>query len=164
MTFAVGRNVRPVLEELVDPCLLAVRGASDVEVLYRPYFVAGWLSGSSRGPTPSGMFIYFVLLTTVYMLRCVCLVNIFSCLLSVVLPTPVVSRVDAVWNRRKRRILRDYYTGKKRGVCFLILFVMFTAFNCFAPDRFKIESFSCVVVPAMEPACAKENILLLKGS
>ncbi|XBJ20027.1 hypothetical protein VPH35_010910 [Triticum aestivum] len=81
---SVGRNVCPVLEELVDPCLLAVRGASDVEVLYRPYFVAGWLSGSSRGLTPS------------------------------VLPTPVVSRADAVWNRRKRRILRDYYTGKKR--------------------------------------------------
>ena len=116
MTFAVGRNVRPVLEELVDPCLLAVRAASDVEVLCRPYFTVGWLSGSSRGPTPSGMFIYFVLLTTVYVLRCVCLVNIFPCLLCVVLPTPVVSRVDAVWNRRKRRILRDYYTGKKE-VC-----------------------------------------------
>ena len=110
------------------------------------------------------MFIYFVLLTTVYVLRCVCLVNIFPCLLCVVLPTPVVSRVDAVWNRRKRRILRDYYTSKKRGVCFLILFVMFTAFNCFAPDRLKIESFSCLVVPAMEPPFAKENILLLKGS
>ena len=47
---------------------------------------------------------------------------------------------------------------------FLILFVMFTAFNCFAPDRLKIESFSCLVVPAMEPPFAKENILLLKGS
>ncbi|XP_044346048.1 uncharacterized protein [Triticum aestivum] len=81
---SVGRNVRPVLEELVDPCLLAVRAASGVEVLCRPYFTVGWLSGSSRGPTPS------------------------------VLPTPVVSRVDAVWNRRKRRILRDYYTSKKR--------------------------------------------------
>ena len=46
----------------------------------------------------------------------------------------------------------------------MILFVMFTAFNCFAPDRFKIESFSCLVVPSMEPPFAKENILLLKGS
>ena len=164
MILAVGRNVRPALEELIDPCLVAVRVGSDVEVLYRPNFTTGWLSGSSRGPTPSSMFIYFVLLTTVYVLRCVCLVNIFPCLLCVVLPTPVVSRVDAVWNRRKRRILRDYYTSKKRGVCFLILFVMFTVFNCFAPDRFKIESLSCVVVPAMEPPFAKENILLLKGS
>ncbi|KAF6998313.1 hypothetical protein CFC21_014438 [Triticum aestivum] len=47
-SLSVGRNFRPVLEERIDPCLVAVRAASDVEVLYRPYFTAGWLSGSSR--------------------------------------------------------------------------------------------------------------------
>ena len=96
MILAVGRNVRPALEELIDPCLVVVRVASDVEVLYRPNFITGWLSGSSRGSTPSGVFIFLHFLLIVYMVQCACLILYFVCLLCIVLPRPVVSRVDVV--------------------------------------------------------------------
>lgn len=67
MVLAVERNVGSAFEEFVDPCLVAVRNASDVEVLYRPYFTVGWSSGSSRGPTPSGVLLFIAVFINDYL-------------------------------------------------------------------------------------------------
>lgn len=134
------RNVRPMLDGCassstlpfpasvlsdVDRDLAAVKAASDVAVLYRPYFTSSWLSGSSHGPTPSGICFFSVSIC------CILFACVYSCVsmwlfgIFEVLPTPVVSRVDAAWNRRKRRILRNYYTGRTKGaLCFFFFFAV----------------------------------------
>ncbi|XP_037404707.1 uncharacterized protein LOC119267426 [Triticum dicoccoides] len=149
---SVGRNVRPVLEELVDPCLLAVRAASDVEVLCRRILLlVGCLV-----PRVDRLLLFFLhlLLVVLMLFGIVGSEGFFEII------TPA-KKEFLLWNRH---LLRKIYYFLKAFHVFALIMVVLSMFARRAMLHFGfwravrvmllvVIAFQCILAAAREARC-----------
>ena len=95
---------------------------SGVDQINRPRVVPLRRVGSSCRPTPLGEFVFGSIIYCIFWY--VVLFTDLVLLPYLVLATPIMERADVLRNRQKRRLIRAYRSGRKKGMV-LFYFISF---------------------------------------